>query len=83
MVLSSATPSIESLVNAEQGRYRHIALATRYKAAGLPEIAAIDMRGTRPSAGAGSRRALVEAVARPSGAASRRFCFSIAAAMRR
>ena len=26
MVLSSATPSIESLVNAEQGRYRHIAL---------------------------------------------------------
>ena len=36
VVLSSATPSIESLVNAEQGRYRHIRLGVRYKAAGLP-----------------------------------------------
>jgi primosomal protein N' len=32
VVLSSATPSIESLVNAERGRYRHIRLGTRYKA---------------------------------------------------
>jgi len=32
VVLSSATPSIESLVNAEQGRYRHIRLGIRYKA---------------------------------------------------
>ena len=32
VVLSSATPSIESLVNAEQGRYRHIKLEQRYKA---------------------------------------------------
>jgi len=35
VVLSSATPSIESLVNADQGRYRHIRLAERYQA-GLP-----------------------------------------------
>src|SRR6202008_3511300 len=34
VVLSSATPSIESLVNAEQGRYRHVCLGMRYKAAG-------------------------------------------------
>ncbi|MGZ9086642.1 MAG: primosomal protein N' family DNA-binding protein, partial [Rhodoplanes sp.] len=32
VVLSSATPSIESLVNADQGRYRHIRLAQRYMA---------------------------------------------------
>ncbi|HEX5930136.1 MAG TPA: primosomal protein N' [Methyloceanibacter sp.] len=31
VVLSSATPSIESLVNAEQGRYRHIKLAQRFR----------------------------------------------------
>ncbi len=31
VVLSSATPSIESLVNAEQGRYRHIRLAQRFR----------------------------------------------------
>ena len=55
--LSSATPSIESLVNAEQGRYRHIRLATRYKAAGLPAIAAIDMRAiTAGARHAGCRR---------------------------
>src|SRR4026207_592866 len=51
VVLSSATPSIESLVNAEQGRYRHIKLAGRYKAAGLPAIAAIDMRANPPERG--------------------------------
>ena len=64
MVLSSATPSIESLVNAEQGRYRHIRLAERYKAAALPPSAAIDMRDrTARARHAGSRRSLIDAVA--------------------
>ena len=60
VVLSSATPSIESLVNASQGRYRHIKLEQRYKAARLPDIAAIDMRDeparARQMAVAGSGR---------------------------
>ena len=60
VVLSSATPSIESLVNADQGRYRHIKLEQRYKAARLPDIAAIDMRDkparARQMAVAGSGR---------------------------
>jgi primosomal protein N' (replication factor Y) len=51
VVLSSATPSIESLVNVDQGRYRHIKLEQRYKSAGLPEIAAIDMRAHPPERG--------------------------------
>ena len=51
VVLSSATPSIESLVNAEQGRYRHIRLGTRYKAAGLPALSAVDMRRAPPGRG--------------------------------
>jgi primosomal protein N' len=44
VILASATPSIESRVNAAQGRYHHIRLATRFKARPLPEIAAIDLR---------------------------------------
>ncbi|WP_244500198.1 primosomal protein N' [Methyloceanibacter superfactus] len=48
VVLSSATPSIESLVNADQGRYRHIRLGTRYKAASLPAIQTVDMRKNPP-----------------------------------
>jgi primosomal protein N' (replication factor Y) len=62
VILSSATPSIESLVNAEQGRYRHIRLATRYKAASLPAIQAIDMRKAPPERGAWLSPALTEAV---------------------
>jgi primosomal protein N' (replication factor Y) len=63
VVLSSATPSIESLVNAEQGRYRHIRLGTRYKAAGLPAITAIDMRASPPERGRWLSPVLVDAVA--------------------
>ena len=62
VVLSSATPSIESLVNAEQGRYRHIRLGVRYKAAGLPAIAAIDMRANPPERGRWLSPVLVDAV---------------------
>jgi primosomal protein N' (replication factor Y) (superfamily II helicase) len=63
VVLSSATPSIETLVNAEQGRYRHIKLAARYKAAGLPQLAAIDMRSDPPERGRWLSPVLVDAVA--------------------
>jgi primosomal protein N' (replication factor Y) (superfamily II helicase) len=44
VILSSATPSIESRVNAAQGRYHHVRLATRFNARPLPEIAAINLR---------------------------------------
>jgi primosomal protein N' (replication factor Y) len=44
VILSSATPSIESRVNAAQGRYGHVRLATRFNAKPLPEITAIDLR---------------------------------------
>jgi primosomal protein N' (replication factor Y) len=63
VVLSSATPSIESLVNVAQGRYRHVKLAARYKAAGLPAIAAIDMRADPPERGKWLSPVLVDAVA--------------------
>jgi primosomal protein N' (replication factor Y) len=44
VVLASATPSIESRVNAASGRYRHLALPERFGGRVLPAIAAIDLR---------------------------------------
>jgi primosomal protein N' (replication factor Y) (superfamily II helicase) len=44
VVLSSATPSLESLVNAERGRYVHVTLKHRHGAALLPPTDVIDMR---------------------------------------
>jgi primosomal protein N' (replication factor Y) len=51
VVLSSATPSIESRVNADADRYRRIVLADRYREAALPEIRAVDMRVDQPERG--------------------------------
>ena len=50
-VLASATPSIESRVNAEQGRYRHLLLSNRYGGRELPHLHAIDMKAAGPARG--------------------------------
>ncbi|UXU76011.1 MULTISPECIES: primosomal protein N' [unclassified Paracoccus (in: a-proteobacteria)] len=44
VVLASATPSLESWVNAGQGKYRRLDLPSRYGSAELPELASIDLR---------------------------------------
>ncbi|WP_138468098.1 primosomal protein N' [Poseidonocella sp. HB161398] len=44
VVLASATPSLETWVNAEQGKYRRLDLASRFGASVLPEMRAIDLR---------------------------------------
>ena len=44
VTLASATPSIESRVNVEWGRYGHVRLGARYGGRVLPEIEAIDLR---------------------------------------
>jgi len=62
VVLSSATPSIESIVNVEAGRYRHIKLASRYAQATLPDIETIDMRATPPERGRWLAPPLVRAI---------------------
>jgi primosomal protein N' (replication factor Y) len=62
IVLSSATPSIESHVNARTGRYRSVTLPGRYAGAELPEVAAIDMRRTPPEPGRWLAPTLVAAV---------------------
>ena len=44
IVLSSATPSLETVVNAQTGRYGHLILPDRHGGALLPSIEAVDMR---------------------------------------
>lgn len=48
VVLASATPSLETVWNAETGRYRWLKLASRHGAARLPDITLIDLREHPP-----------------------------------
>ncbi|MFZ2069812.1 MAG: primosomal protein N', partial [Xanthobacteraceae bacterium] len=48
VVLSSATPSVETEVNARRGRYARLALPERFGGARLPSIEAIDLRVAPP-----------------------------------
>ncbi len=51
VLLSSATPTVESWVNAERGRYRHLVLPARFSGAEPPVLSAIDMREDPPERG--------------------------------
>lgn len=51
VVLSSATPSVESEVNARKGRYRRVALPSRFGGQHMPHIEAIDLRREGPPRG--------------------------------
>lgn len=44
VILASATPSIESRVNAQKGRYHHVRLPDRHGGRPMPDIATIDLR---------------------------------------
>ena len=44
VILGSATPSLETRANAEQGRYKHILLPERVNNRPMPEVEIIDMR---------------------------------------
>ncbi len=62
VILSSATPSVESLVNARSGKYLHIRLTSRHGGAQLPQISTIDMRRHPPERGKWLSPPLVEAM---------------------
>lgn len=51
ILLASATPSLESRVNVESGRYGAIRLSQRHGGAQLPTIEAVDMRAAARPAG--------------------------------
>ncbi|WP_165645158.1 replication restart helicase PriA, partial [Oharaeibacter diazotrophicus] len=63
VVLASATPSIESRVNADRGRYRHVVLSERATGAAMPTLMAIDMRRAGPPRGRFLAPGLVSAIA--------------------
>ena len=66
IILASATPSLESWVNAGAtggaARYRHVVLSDRALGASLPQIKAIDLRKTPPERGRWLAPPLVAAI---------------------
>jgi primosomal protein N' (replication factor Y) len=63
VVLASATPSLETYVNAVSGRYHWLKLPRRHGAAVMPEIRLIDLRATRAEPGTWLSQPLREALA--------------------
>jgi len=51
VILASATPSIETRVNAEQGRYGWLRLHARFGARAMPDLRAIDLKREGPPRG--------------------------------
>jgi primosomal protein N' (replication factor Y) len=51
VVLTSATPSIETESNARRGRYKRLQLSERFSGTEVPQLAAIDLRKEGPSKG--------------------------------
>ncbi|MEH2583753.1 primosomal protein N' (replication factor Y) [Nitrobacteraceae bacterium AZCC 2161] len=62
IVLASATPSVETEVNARKGRYQRIALPSRFGGQHMPHIEAIDLRREGPMRGRFISPRLAEAV---------------------
>lgn len=51
VILASATPALETKLNAESGRYGHVKLPDRYGGASMPAIVSLDLRRTPPARG--------------------------------
>jgi len=62
VVLASATPSLETRVNAERGRYDWLKLPARFGERPMPDLAAVDLRREGPPRGRWLAPRLVEAV---------------------
>lgn len=75
VVLASATPSLETWVNAEQGRYRRLVLPARAGAGRLPEIRTLDLRRHMPPPGRFLSPPLVAAIRETTAAGSQALLF--------
>jgi primosomal protein N' (replication factor Y) len=62
IVLVSATPSLETVINVARGRYERVHLPRRHAEASLPKIDLVDMRGQRVEPGRFLSPPLVAAV---------------------
>lgn len=63
VILTSATPSLETRVNAERGRYVHLKLSERFGGRTLPSIALVDLKLDKPERGRWISGALIKAIA--------------------
>ncbi|XDZ67070.1 primosomal protein N' [Alphaproteobacteria bacterium LSUCC0684] len=63
IILASATPSLETEVNIERGRYKRLTLSSRIGQADLPTLKLVDMRKTPPERQAWLAPPLVSAIA--------------------
>ncbi len=63
IVLASATPSLETIRNAQAGRYRWLRLTARHGAARMPDVALVDMREQQLESGRWLSPPLVQAMA--------------------
>jgi primosomal protein N' (replication factor Y) len=61
-ILASATPALESWVNATQGRYRHAMLAARHGGAAAPSMTTVDLRVAPPERGRFLSPVMIEAI---------------------
>jgi primosomal protein N' (replication factor Y) len=62
IILSSATPSVESVVNVRRGRYAHAILPARFSGNSLPDVEAVDLKITPPERGTWISVPVVQAV---------------------
>ncbi len=62
IILASATPSLETVVNVTQGRYQRLVLPGRYGASQLPAIELLDLRQHGPEKGKWLSPVLVDAL---------------------
>jgi primosomal protein N' (replication factor Y) len=60
VILSSATPSIETRVNAAKGRYRHLKLEVRAIGQAMPDLSVIDLTRDAPARGSYLSPKLIE-----------------------
>ncbi len=75
IILASATPALETMVNAETGRYSRLKLAARPGAARLPDVALVSLRDAPPDKGAWLSPVLVEAMRETLGAGEQSLLF--------
>lgn len=52
VILSTATPALETINNVEEGKYDIVRLRSRFAAAELPEVKIIDLKKNKPEKGA-------------------------------
>jgi primosomal protein N' (replication factor Y) len=75
VVLASATPSVESRVNADKGRYRRLVLPERFGGRAMPAIATVDLRTAGPPRGRWIAPALEAAIGETTAAGEQALLF--------